>query len=166
MVNERSCSVHRRAELYRSRHNVSIRTLDTIRKYNCSINCLFTLIYTRYFSARRHLAAGSLISDRRRRSCRGVTHDLLCQRKAHDSSSGGYWKFPAAPSRPANRSDCVHRELPEELALTSFILQALTPVEHAIPDGRLILHPYLFHPRGPNQSPSQAINSSGSPSLN
>ena len=67
---------------------------------------------------------------------------LICQRKAGDSF-GGYWEFPGGGVEAGETlTQCLHRELREELNLTIEIVAPLKPVRHNISEGELILYPY------------------------
>ena len=68
---------------------------------------------------------------------------LVCQRKAADSL-GGYWEFPGGGLQDGETlSECLHRELREELNITVRIIRPLNPVVHQTKSERLILHPFL-----------------------
>ena len=68
---------------------------------------------------------------------------LICQRPA-GGSFPGYWEFPGG-KREANESitDCLEREVREELAIAIRPVHALRSIDHDYPRGRIRLHPYV-----------------------
>lgn len=69
---------------------------------------------------------------------------LLAQRAA-GMALAGKWEFPGGKIDGAESpAECLRREIREELGCEIAVGAALTPVEHAYPDGRtLLLLPFL-----------------------
>src|SRR5258707_9834762 len=85
-----------------------------------------------------------------------VIHDcgkvLICQRR-QDDSFGGYWEFPGGKLEPGEPpTQCLARELREELAIEVSPTEMFPPIEHDYATARVRLLPYLCtltrgHPR-------------------
>jgi mutator protein MutT len=85
-----------------------------------------------------------------------VIHDsgkvLICQRR-QDDSFGGYWEFPGGKlERGETPTQCLARELREELAIEVSPTETFPPIEHDYTTARVRLLPYLCtlthgHPR-------------------
>jgi A/G-specific adenine glycosylase len=76
-----------------------------------------------------------------------IWHDdgrvLISQRKAEDML-GGMWEFPGGKCEPGESlSECLEREIREELGLRICVGARLTTVEHAYSHFRITLH--AFH---------------------
>ena len=68
---------------------------------------------------------------------------LICQRPA-GGSFAGYWEFPGGKREPEETvSQCLVREVREELAIDVEPVHALRPIDHDYPRGAIRLHPYL-----------------------
>jgi mutator protein MutT len=68
---------------------------------------------------------------------------LICRRKAKGAFAG-YWEFPGGKCEPGETpSQCVVRELREELAIEARPLQALPNLEHDYPHLLVRLHPFI-----------------------
>ena len=68
---------------------------------------------------------------------------LICQRRAA-GAFGGYWEFPGGKCEPGeSASQCIVRELTEELAIETRPTQALEIWEHDYPTLHVRLHPFL-----------------------
>jgi mutator protein MutT len=68
---------------------------------------------------------------------------LICQR--HKANTfGDLWEFPGGKLEPGESpTDCLHRELREELSIAVSVLRPLTPIDHAYPTVHVTLHPFL-----------------------
>ena len=84
---------------------------------------------------------------------------LICQRPT-GASFAGFWEFPGG-KREGNEtvSQCLVREVREELAIEVEPVHALRPVDHDYPRGRIRLHPYVCTHLGgePQLLASQAV---------
>jgi len=68
---------------------------------------------------------------------------LICRRKAK-GAFGGYWEFPGGKCEPGESpSQCVVRELREELTIEARPTQALETFQHDYPHLHVRLHPFL-----------------------
>jgi mutator protein MutT len=68
---------------------------------------------------------------------------LICQRP-EGGSFAGYWEFPGGKREPAETvTECLMREVMEELAIRVRPAHALATVDHNYPRGRIRLHPYV-----------------------
>jgi len=68
---------------------------------------------------------------------------LICQRPPRGSFAG-FWEFPGGKREPGESiTDCVIREVKEELAIDVTPLHALRAVDHDYPGRRIRLHPYV-----------------------
>jgi mutator protein MutT len=68
---------------------------------------------------------------------------LICQRPA-EAVLGGYWEFPGGKRETGETvTQCLTRELNEELAIEVQPIVAFDPIEYQYPDRRIRLHPYL-----------------------
>ncbi|HVT89989.1 MAG TPA: 8-oxo-dGTP diphosphatase MutT [Tepidisphaeraceae bacterium] len=70
-------------------------------------------------------------------------HLLICRRKADDSFAG-YWEFPGGKvEKGESPTDCLARELREELDIQAEIIETFTTIQHNYPNTRVRLHPFL-----------------------
>jgi 8-oxo-dGTP diphosphatase len=68
---------------------------------------------------------------------------LICLRRK-DARFGGFWEFPGGKCEPGEMpSNCLRRELSEEVGLVIEPTHAFTMVEHHYPNGPVRLHPFL-----------------------
>ena len=68
---------------------------------------------------------------------------LICQRPGHGSFPH-YWEFPGGKREAGETiTECLEREIQEELAIRITPTLALTPLDHDYPAGRIRLHPFL-----------------------
>jgi len=68
---------------------------------------------------------------------------LICRRKV-EGAFGGFWEFPGGKCEPGESpSQCVIRELHEELAIEVRPNQALETLEHDYPHLHVRLHPFI-----------------------
>ncbi|MDB5171852.1 MAG: hypothetical protein JWO87_3713 [Phycisphaerales bacterium] len=68
---------------------------------------------------------------------------LICQRRK-DDSFGGYWEFPGGKlERGETPTQCLARELREELAIEVDATETFPPIEHDYSTARVRLLPYL-----------------------
>lgn len=68
---------------------------------------------------------------------------LLCKRAA-DMHLAGHWEFPGGKIEPGEEArESLEREILEELGCEVVVGKALEPVEHAYPDLRIRLWPFM-----------------------
>ena len=68
---------------------------------------------------------------------------LICRRRK-DARFGGFWEFPGGKCEASETpSDCLRRELSEEVGLVVEPTHAFTVIEHQYPKGPVRLHPFL-----------------------
>ena len=68
---------------------------------------------------------------------------LICRRRK-DARFGGFWEFPGGKCEPGETpSDCLRRELSEEVGLVVDPTHAFTMIEHHYAKGPVRLHPFL-----------------------
>jgi mutator protein MutT len=70
---------------------------------------------------------------------------LICRRHDDDADAfGGYWEFPGGKCEPGESpSECVRRELLEELGVVVTPVMPLTMIEHRYPTVHVRLHPFV-----------------------
>lgn len=82
-------------------------------------------------------------------ACAIIQHQgkiLICQR-SKSMSLPGKWEFPGGKREEfESLSDCLIREIHEELSLEIEIQFPLNPVHHGYPDFSLSLHPFVCAP--------------------
>ena len=82
---------------------------------------------------------------------------ILISRRRRRDSWGGYWEFPGGKQEPGeSESDCLARELREELAITVDIIEPLPPIESRHPAVLIRLHPYLCNHTGGTPQPLES----------
>ncbi|HZN67112.1 MAG TPA: 8-oxo-dGTP diphosphatase MutT [Tepidisphaeraceae bacterium] len=84
---------------------------------------------------------------------------LICQRPPGKSFES-YWEFPGGKREPGETvTECLEREVREELAVRVRPRLALSVIDHDYPRGRIRLHPYVCdHVDGePQPLASQAV---------
>jgi len=68
---------------------------------------------------------------------------LVCQRKA-DDVLGGYWEFPGGKCEDGETlTQCLARELREEIGITATSPEPLAPIDHHYDHGHIRLHPFI-----------------------
>jgi 8-oxo-dGTP diphosphatase len=68
---------------------------------------------------------------------------LICRRKKL-ARFGGCWEFPGGKCEPGEMpSDCLRRELLEEVGLVVVPVHSFAVIEHHYPKGPIRLHPFL-----------------------
>ena len=68
---------------------------------------------------------------------------LICQRPDRGTFAG-YWEFPGGKREPDETvTDCLRREVLEELAIQITPVRALRTVDHDYARGRIRLHPFV-----------------------
>ena len=67
---------------------------------------------------------------------------LIAKRRKGDTFAD-HWEFPGGKQEPGeSATDCLHRELREELDITVDHLEPLATITHAYPDFQVCLHPF------------------------
>lgn len=68
---------------------------------------------------------------------------LIARRKKNDSF-GGFWEFPGGKCEPGeSTSDCVRREIREELGIEVTPIRELAAIEHEYPKTGVTLIPFI-----------------------
>lgn len=69
---------------------------------------------------------------------------ILAVRRPHHKHQGGKWEFPGGKIEPGeSASECIRREIMEELSVEIEILRLLTKIHHSYPDKAIVLIPFL-----------------------
>jgi mutator protein MutT len=69
---------------------------------------------------------------------------LICQRRHDDDALPGYWEFPGGKCEEGETlTQCLARELLEEVMIEAHPIRLLPPIEHDYPHARVRLHPFL-----------------------
>lgn len=70
--------------------------------------------------------------------------DVLVTRRAAGDRFEGLWEFPGGKLLPdESASDCLHRELEEELGVQVQIVARLAPIPHDYGSFKVTLHPFV-----------------------
>ena len=73
---------------------------------------------------------------------------LIC-RRPQTGTFANFWEFPGGKREPAESiSECLRREVREELALDVEPVHALSAIDHNYPHRSIRLHPYVCHHDG------------------
>jgi 8-oxo-dGTP diphosphatase len=79
-------------------------------------------------------------------SCAIIEHHgkVLVAKRGNNSSNAGKWEFPGGKIEPGeSATQCLHREIMEELSVAITIIDQLPPVLHHYPDKVISLHPFV-----------------------
>lgn len=79
---------------------------------------------------------------------------ILITLRKHGTLFSGYWELPGGKIEPGESpSECIVRELLEEIGILAEAVSPLDVVEHTYPHGRVRLHPWLCNMRADSPAP-------------
>ena len=100
---------------------------------------------------RIHVGAAAIFDDKGR---------VLCCKRDSSSSHPGKWEFPGGKVEPDEKiSDCIVRELNEELNLEIIPIRKLVSVEHSYGSRNVSIHLWHCTLSGESQSPELRCHS-------